>query len=122
MKLHTRRAAWMSWAIGASLVASASGQSTQPAGAGGMVQGKVKAGRTNVNVRSGSDLNYYVVTKLNGGDPVTVVRELFGWVEILPPKGCFSVLDKNYVDKADELKAKGWIIEDTPKGARAKRS
>lgn len=103
----------MSWVIVASLVVSASGQSTQPADAGGLVEGKIKAGRTNVNVRSGSDLNYYVVTKLNGGDPVTIVRELFGWMEILPPKDCFSVVDKNYVDKADDgsgtLNGDAWV-------------
>ncbi|MGQ9651380.1 MAG: SH3 domain-containing protein [Phycisphaerae bacterium] len=100
MNLHIRPAAWMFSVITASLVASASGQTTQPAAAGRMVQGKIKG--TNVNVRSGADTNYYVVTKLNRGDTVTIVNESFNWVEILPPKGCFSVIDKNYVEKADD--------------------
>lgn len=98
MNLHTRRVAWMFWVITVGFVASALGQSTQPAGSGGLVQGKIKG--TNVNVRAGSDTNYYIITKLNRGDTVSIVRELFGWVEILPPQGCFSVVDKNYVDKA----------------------
>ncbi|MDM8005587.1 MAG: SH3 domain-containing protein [Phycisphaerae bacterium] len=111
MNLHTRRAAWMSWVITASLVASALGQSTQPAATGRAVQGKIKG--TNVNVRSGSDTNYYVVTKLNRGDTVTIVQESFNWVEILPPKGCFSVIDKNYVEKAEDgsgtLNGDAWV-------------
>lgn len=111
MNLHTRRAAWMSWVIAASLVASALGQTTQPAGAGRMVQGKIKG--TNVNVRSGQDTNYYVVTKLNRGDTVTIVQEVFNWVEILPPQGCFSVVDKNYVEKAEDgggtLNGDAWV-------------
>ncbi|HPD30241.1 MAG TPA: SH3 domain-containing protein [Phycisphaerae bacterium] len=111
MNLHTRRAAWMSWVITASLVASALGQTTQPAAAGRMIQGKIKG--TNVNVRSGADTNYYVVTKLNRGDTVTIVHESFNWVEILPPKGCFSVIDKNYVEKADDgsgtLNGDAWV-------------
>ena len=74
------------------------GQSTQPAGSGGLVQGKIKG--TNVNVRAGHDTNYYVVTKLNQGDTVSIVRESSGWAEILPPQGRFSVVDKNYVEKA----------------------
>jgi uncharacterized protein YgiM (DUF1202 family) len=89
----------MFWCVLAGLAASVAGQSTQPTGAGGLVQGRIKG--TNVNVRSGADTNYYIVTKLNTGDAVTIVRESFGWVEILPPQGCFSVVDKNYVDKAD---------------------
>lgn len=111
MNLHTRRAAWMFWVMTISAAAVAMGQSTQPAGAGGPVQGKIKG--TNVNVRSGSDMNYYVVTKLNRGDTVSIVREMFGWLEILPPQGCFSVVDKNYVDKADDgtgtLNGDAWV-------------
>jgi SH3-like domain-containing protein len=99
MNVHTRRTAWMFGVITVGFVASALGQSTQPAGGGGLVQGKIKG--TNVNVRAGSDTNYYVVTKLNRGDTVSIVRELFNWIEILPPQGCFSVVDKNYVEKAD---------------------
>ncbi len=98
MNLHTRRAAWMFWCVLAGLAASAAGQTTQPAAAEGGVKGRIKG--TNVNVRSGWDTNYYIVTKLNKGDVVSIVNESEGWFEILPPPGCFSVVDKNYVEKA----------------------
>lgn len=56
----------------------------------------------NVYVRSGSNRNYYPVTQLNRGAEVTVVGEEFGWMQILPPPGAFSLVDKNYIDRIDE--------------------
>ncbi len=53
----------------------------------------------NVYVRSGPDGNYYPVTKLNTADRVVVVGEKFGWLEIVPPAGCFSLIDKNFIDR-----------------------
>ena len=68
---------------------------------------------SSVYVRSGSEQNYYAVTKLNRGDEVTVVGERYGWLEILPPKGVFSVVDKNYVDPVDDktgvLNGRTWV-------------
>jgi len=58
----------------------------------------------NVYVRSGADANYYPVTKLNAGDRVVVVGEQWGWLKIVPPEGCFSLIDKNFVDRGvDDL-------------------
>jgi len=52
-----------------------------------------------VNVRSGSDRNYYPVTRLNAGDKVVVVGEEYGWLEILPPEGTYSLIEKTYVTR-----------------------
>lgn len=88
---------------------------TQPApGASSGVSG-AKAGRMtgdNVYVRSGPHLNYYPVTKLNRGDPLTVVGEQYGWYEILPPEGTYSLVDKTYVDRSGDkgvLNGTTWV-------------
>lgn len=57
---------------------------------------------TNLRIRSGPDANYYPVTKLDTGDEVTVHDEQYGWLAITPPAGCFSLIDKEYVDKTAE--------------------
>ena len=69
---------------------------TAPADNAGAVKG------SNVYVRSGSNLNYYRVLKLNQGDKVTILREDRGWLEILPPPGAFSLVLKNQIDKASD--------------------
>jgi len=57
----------------------------------------------NVYVRSGKGTAYYACGKVNLNDQVTVVGGAFGWAEILPPKGSYSWIHKNYVDvKADQ--------------------
>jgi hypothetical protein len=63
-----------------------------------------------VNVRSGSDQNYYPITQLNAGDQVTIVGEDHGWLEILPPKGTYSLIEKTYVT-ADPGATKGEVNE-----------
>lgn len=63
----------------------------------------------NVYVRSGPDSNYYPAVKLNSGDRVTVVAESFGWLKIVPPKGCFSCVDKAFVQRQDGV---GYITAD----------
>lgn len=72
----------------------------EPPAARGPQSGKIKG--DNVYIRSGSHINYYPVTKLNRGDPVTVVGEQYGWFEILPPAGTFSLIDKTYVDRTGD--------------------
>ena len=52
----------------------------------------------NVYVRSGKGTAYYACGKVNLNDQVTVVGQAFGWAEILPPKGSYSWIHKNYVD------------------------
>jgi hypothetical protein len=51
-----------------------------------------------VFVRSGPGLNYYHVTKLKAGARVRVVGSSPGWLVIEPPKGCFSLIHKKFVD------------------------
>lgn len=85
---------WVGLVLG--LAGLAAAQTTQPAVRGAQ-QGKIKG--DNVYIRSGSHTNYYPVTKLNRGDPVTVVGEEYGWLEILPPAGTFSLIEKTYVDR-----------------------
>ncbi len=55
-----------------------------------------------VYVRSGFHQNYYPVTKLNKGDKVTVLGEEYGWLKILPPAGCYSLVEKVLIDKVDD--------------------
>jgi len=52
----------------------------------------------NVYVRSGAATNYYPIVKLKIGAPIRVVGEKHGWLQISPPKGCFSFIDKTFVD------------------------
>lgn len=101
----TRQTAWMSVALGSVATLAATSvslaQATRPASESpaGISQGRVgQIGGDNVYIRSGSHQNYYPVTKLNRGDPVTVVGEEYGWFEILPPAGTFSLVEKTYVD------------------------
>ncbi len=57
----------------------------------------------NVYVRSGKGTAYYECGKANLDDRVTVVGGAFGWAEILPPKGSYSWIHKDYIDvKADQ--------------------
>jgi uncharacterized protein YgiM (DUF1202 family) len=51
-----------------------------------------------VYVRSGKGTAYYHCGKVQQGDPVTVFEEVFGWAKVLPPKGCYSWIHKDYVD------------------------
>jgi uncharacterized protein YgiM (DUF1202 family) len=52
----------------------------------------------NVYVRSGPGTNYYRCSKLAQGDIVKIVSATNVWSRILPPKGCFSWISKQYVD------------------------
>lgn len=96
---QTARMSVVAWVV-LGLAGWASAQTaTQPAVRGAQ-QGKIKG--DNVYVRSGSHTNYYPVTKLNRGDPVTVVGEEYGWFEIQPPAGTFSLIEKTYVDRTGD--------------------
>jgi len=64
-------------------------------------QGKVTG--DDVYVRSGPSQNYYVVARLSAGNRVTVVGQDHGWLAIVPPTGCYSLIDESYVDKAGDV-------------------
>ena len=123
MNAQTPRAAWMCWVaiavIGLAASVFAQSTATRPA-APSPAEGSAAMGPrvgtvtgNNVYVRSGSDRNYYAVAKLNRGDEVTIVGERFGWLEILPPPGAYSLVDKDYVDLVDDkmgvLNGKTWV-------------
>lgn len=60
----------------------------------------------NVLFRSGPGRNFYECGKLNKGDKVKVVRQLFSWYEIVPPPKSFSWISRQYVKK--DLKNPGY--------------
>jgi uncharacterized protein YgiM (DUF1202 family) len=51
----------------------------------------------NINIRSGPGMNYYRCGKLNKPGRVTVVGHKSGWSRIIPPRGSFSWISKQYV-------------------------
>lgn len=53
----------------------------------------------NVYVRSGPSTNYYPVTKVSAGARLTVVDEENEWLGVVPPDGCYSLIDATYVDR-----------------------
>ncbi|MGB9626176.1 MAG: hypothetical protein ACPMAQ_15085 [Phycisphaerae bacterium] len=76
--------------------------STQPAAAPAGADGFPYVGHitgTNVRIRSGPDANYYPVGKFDHGAEVTVYAQQYGWLAIAPPPGCYSLIDREYVDK-----------------------
>jgi len=87
------------------LAASAYGQAepaaTQPAGeAVAAWVGVVTA--TNVYVRSGPGETAYFCAQISSPEKVDVVGKSEGWLKIQPPKGCFSVIRKNYVQAEED--------------------
>lgn len=52
----------------------------------------------NVYIRSGKGTAYYQCGKVQKGDKVTVFEEVFGWAKVVPPEGCYSWINKEYVD------------------------
>ena len=82
----------------------------QPADAQYPFVAKVTA--NNVYVRSGKGTAYYACGKVNLNDQVTVVGEAFGWAEILPPKGSYSWIHKNYVDVEEDQPTVGVLTGD----------
>ena len=51
----------------------------------------------NVYVRSGPGEQAYVCSRISVPDKVTVVGKTGDWLKILPPTGCFSVVNKSYI-------------------------
>lgn len=65
----------------------------------------------NVNIRSGKGTAYYECAKAQLGEKVTVFEEVFGWAKILPPKGCYSWINKDGVDVEDDNPTVGVLSE-----------
>ncbi len=102
-------AAWMALVVVAVCCGTAwAATHTQPAAAttapaaANDVAGVGTVSGDNVYVRSGFSTNYYPVIKLHKGDKVTVLRSEYGWLEILPPAGAFSLVEKNHIDRAGD--------------------
>lgn len=53
---------------------------------------------TDVYMRSGAGTAHYYCGKINAPQRVTVVKNLPGWSEIIPPNGTFSWISKDFVD------------------------
>src|SRR3989338_10078342 len=62
----------------------------------GMITGE------NVNARSGSDLNFEIICKLNKGDKVVVLGKNFDWYRIRMPEGSFGYINKQFIDVIGE--------------------
>lgn len=56
-----------------------------------------KSKGAHINVRSGGNLNYEVLTRLEDGQEVIVLREVLGWFEILPPEGVCLWIHQSFV-------------------------
>jgi uncharacterized protein YgiM (DUF1202 family) len=78
----------------------------EPAAWTGVVTG------TNVYVRSGPGEQAYPCTRLSSPDQVTVVGKTDGWLRIAAPKGCFSVINKTYV-QPDAAGTSGTVTGDS---------
>ena len=122
MNARRQQAAWTCWIVLTAFATAACAQATKPADEAGTAAtkpavdkkpavekpaadapaGESKTGRVRGNdvyVRSGYDANYYPVTKLNRGDEVTIVGTAMGWLEIVPPAGTYSLVEKTRVDR-----------------------
>ncbi len=53
----------------------------------------------NVLVRAGGNLNYYICGRLAAGSTVVVREQQYSWLRIDPPKGSFSLIAADYVQK-----------------------
>lgn len=69
-----------------------------------------KATGNDIYIRSGKGTAYYYCGKVNRGEEVTVYEETFGWAKVLPPKGCYSWIHKDYV-KAEANKPNIGVLQ-----------
>jgi hypothetical protein len=60
--------------------------------------GEITGTTSHVNVRSGPSTNFYRVLQMSAGDRVQVIGEDSGWIAIVPPPGCYSLISQHYVD------------------------
>jgi uncharacterized protein YgiM (DUF1202 family) len=71
-------------------------------------QGVINA--DNINIRTDSTVNSKIICKINKGEPVEVVKELYGWYKIRLPKIAPSYIKKNLVTLLGEKTAQ--VLED----------
>lgn len=57
----------------------------------GRVRGK------SVNVRSGASVNYEIIARVQEGQDVIVLSEVFGWYQILPPEGSSFWVHQDFI-------------------------
>jgi uncharacterized protein YgiM (DUF1202 family) len=57
----------------------------------GKVRGK------NVNVRSGSNVNYEIIARVQEGQEVIALSQVFDWYQILPPEGTSFWVHQDYI-------------------------
>lgn len=97
--------------LGLAVAVMAQTATTQPTADANSKTGTVKG--DNVYVRSGFSTNYYPVTKLNQGDQVTILGEEYGWLNIAPPAGTHSLIEKTLVNRIDDrsgtLNGDAWV-------------
>ncbi len=67
---------------------------------------------SNVYVRSGAGTAYYFCGKISAPEKVIVITEKHGWSKIIPPKGNFSWISKNFVDKDEKIPSIGYVTGD----------
>jgi SH3-like domain-containing protein len=65
-----------------------------------------------VYLRSGPARNYYPTGKVHTGETLVVVGEKIGWLEVRPPAGQFSWIDKSFVRIDPTAPAKGVVSGD----------
>jgi uncharacterized protein YgiM (DUF1202 family) len=58
----------------------------------------------NVFLRSGPGENHYATMRLNKGAELTVMGMKFDWLKVLPPEGSYSLIAKQFVQRADGAK------------------
>jgi hypothetical protein len=72
------------------------------------------------DVFCGPAVNYYVTSRLNGGERVVVLGESTrepGWLAILPPRGSSSLIDARYVKTVPGVDGIGIVDTSDPKGS-----
>jgi hypothetical protein len=71
------------------------------------------------DVYCGPAVNYYVTSRLNGGERIVVLGDSKqpGWLAILPPRGSFSWIDARYVKTVPGVDGIGIVDTSDPKGS-----
>ena len=95
----------VSWILATAFAAAACSVALAAAPYEGVITGN------DVYVRSGPGTGAYACAKLSAPARVTVVGQLDSWLKVLPPKGCYSVVSKDFV-KPDATGKAGTITGD----------
>ena len=67
----------------------------------------------NVYIRSGPGTNHYPCGKVQKGDKVKAVSSQYSWTRIIPPKGSFSWISRQYVDYDPTISNVGVVTGDS---------